>query len=194
MLQELCIENLALFERAEVTFGPGLNVITGETGAGKSLLIDALELLLGERPRASLVRKGAAEARVTGRFLVAPAEEQELVLSRSLSADGRTRAWIDDRPATARALRELAAQLVEIHGQNEHQRLFLPAEQTRLLDEFGALGPKAAAYRDARGSWLALRAELAGFETQARERAASAGSLQDDDSPPHEETAGKTGR
>jgi DNA repair protein RecN (Recombination protein N) len=171
MLQELCIENLALFERADVAFGPGLNVITGETGAGKSLLIDALELLLGERPRASLVRKGAAEARVTGRFLVTAGEEQELVLSRSLSADGRTRAWIDDRPATARALRELAAQWVEIHGQNEHQRLFQSAEQTRLLDEFGALGPKAAAYREARAAWLALRGELAEFEARARDRA-----------------------
>jgi len=171
MLQELCIENLALFERAEVAFGPGLNVITGETGAGKSLLIDALELLLGERPRASLVRKGAAEARVTGRFLVPAAEERELVLSRSLSADGRTRAWIDDRPATARVLRELAAELVEVHGQSEHQRLFQPAEQTRLLDEFGALQPQLANYRKARTEWLALREELSGFEQRARDRA-----------------------
>ena len=180
MLQELCIENLALFERAEVAFGPGLNVITGETGAGKSLLIDALELLLGERPRASLLRKGAAEARVTGRFLVPPGAlpeewreegERELVLARSLSADGRTRAWIDHRPATARVLRELAALLVEIHGQNEHQRLFQPVEQTRLLDEFGALAPRVEAYRKARGEWLALRVELAGFEARMRERA-----------------------
>ena len=180
MLQELCIENLALFERAKVEFGPGLNVITGETGAGKSLLIDALELLLGERPRASLVRKGATEARVTGRFLVPggalPEEwreegERELVLARALSAEGRTRAWIDNRPATARALRELAELLVEIHGQNEHQRLFQPAEQTRLLDEFGALGAQLAAYRTARAQWLALRVELAGFEARARERA-----------------------
>jgi DNA repair protein RecN (Recombination protein N) len=180
MLLELCIENLALFERAEVAFGPGLNVITGETGAGKSLLIDALELLLGERPRASLVRKGEAEARVTGRFVVPagalPEEwreegERELVLARALSAEGRTRAWIDHRPATARVLRELAALLVEVHGQNEHQRLFQPAEQLRLLDEFGALEPQAAAYRQARAAWLALRAELAGFEARARERA-----------------------
>jgi len=180
MLQELCIENLALFERAEVAFGPGLNVITGETGAGKSLLIDALELLLGERPRASLVRKGAAEARVTGRFLVPagalPEEwreegERELILARTLSPEGRTRAWIDHRPATARVLRELAALLVEVHGQNEHQRLFQASEQTRLLDEFGALAPQLAAYREARTRWLALRTELAGFEERARDRA-----------------------
>jgi len=180
MLQELCIENLALFERAEVAFGPGLNVITGETGAGKSLLIDALELLLGERPRASLVRKGAAEARVTGRFLVPagalPEEwpesgERELVLARSLSPEGRTRAWIDHRPATARVLRELACHLVEVHGQSEHQLLFQPTEQTRLLDEFGALGTRLAVYRKARVDWLALRTELAGFEARARERA-----------------------
>ncbi|MBK7644559.1 MAG: DNA repair protein RecN [Planctomycetes bacterium] len=198
MLQELCIENLALFERAAVGFGPGLNVITGETGAGKSLLIDALELLLGERPRASLVRKGAKEARVEGRFLASARalaeerlagwlrenlpelseewsgskdEEHELLLARTLSAEGRTRAWINHRPATARVLRELAAQLVEIHGQNEHQRLFQPAEQTRLLDEFGELGGKLATYRGKRTDWLALRTELSGFETRARERA-----------------------
>ncbi len=197
MLLELCIENLALFERADVAFGPGLNVITGETGAGKSLLIDALELLLGERPRASLVRKGAREARVEGRFVVparalaeervalwlaanlpalleewkaAREEERELVLARTLSAEGRTRAWINHRPATARVLRELAAQLVEIHGQNEHQQLLVESEQARLLDEFGALGPRVASYRTARAAWIALTEELAGFEARARAR------------------------
>lgn len=198
MLQELCIENLALFERAQIQFGPGLNVITGETGAGKSLLIDALELLLGERPRASLVRKGATEARVEGRFVVprtaleeervvrwieacVPAlqeelreqtgDERELLLTRSLSAEGRSRAWVNHRPATAKVLRELAGFLVEIHGQNEHQKLLERDEQARLLDGFGNLEPKLAAYREVRSTWLRAVEELSEFETRARTRA-----------------------
>ena len=197
MLQELCIENLALFERAQIQFGPGLNVISGETGAGKSLLIDALELLLGERPKASLVRKGAQEARVEGRFVVPrsaleeervqhwlqasfPAlveelreqggEERELLLTRSLSAEGRSRAWVNHRPATAKVLRELAGFMVEIHGQNEHQKLLETEEQGRLLDSFGGLESKLGAYRTARAAWSAACAELSQFEQRARER------------------------
>jgi len=198
MLFELTIENLALFERAELTLGPGLNVITGETGAGKSLLVGALELLLGERPRASIVRKGATEARVEGRFVL-PAElaesreladwlaenlpalaeewsalskleDRELILCRTLSSEGKTRAWIDHRPATARVLRELAGLLVEIHGQSEHQRLLEKSEQTRLLDAFGALDELCEAYVARRASWRALTDELARFESAAAER------------------------
>jgi DNA repair protein RecN (Recombination protein N) len=193
MLCELSIENLALFERAALEFEPGLNVITGETGAGKSLLIGALELLLGERSRASLVRKGAAEARVEGRFTIdaelarsrelagwlgerLPAvvedwsqlfadDERELILCRTLSSDGKTRAWVNHRPVTARVLRELAARLVEIHGQNEHQKLLESGEQTRLLDAFGALDELARAYRERRARWVELSTDLARFES-----------------------------
>lgn len=198
MLFELTIENLALFERAELTLGPGLNVITGETGAGKSLLVGALELLLGERPRASIVRKGATEARVEGRFVLSaelaesreladwiaanlPAlaeewsklsklEDRELILCRALSSEGKTRAWIDHRPATARVLRELTGLLVEIHGQSEHQRLLEKSEQTRLLDAFGGLDELREAYVARRASWRALTGELARFESAAAER------------------------
>jgi DNA repair protein RecN (Recombination protein N) len=198
MLSELSIENLALLESATLAFGPGLNAITGETGAGKSLLVDALELLLGERPRASLVRKGAKEARVEGRFVLearggaqaqlaawlgehlpavaetwsalADGAEREIVLSRTLNAEGRTRAWIDHRPVTQRALREIAALLVEVHGQNEHQSLFDPVQQTALLDAFGDLAPKLATYRATRARWLAAAEALARFEERARER------------------------
>jgi DNA repair protein RecN (Recombination protein N) len=198
MLLELSIENLALFERAQLVLGPGLNVITGETGAGKSLLVGALELLLGERPRASVVRQGAGEARVEGRFVLsaelarspelaawfaenlssvseewsrlAPEDERELILCRALSSDGRTRAWIDHRPVTARVLRELAAHLVEIHGQSEHQRLLQKSEQTRLLDAFGGLEEWLGSYRERRDRWRALSEELARFESLATER------------------------
>lgn len=198
MLLELTIENLALFERAELTLGPGLNVITGETGAGKSLLVGALELLLGERPRASVVRKGAPEARVEGRFVLAAelagarelaswlsehlpsvaedwsrlarGDDRELILCRALSADGKTRAWINHRPATARVLRDLAGLLVEIHGQSEHQRLLDKSEQTRLLDAFGELDELRGAYVARRERWRALTDELAHFESAAAER------------------------
>jgi DNA repair protein RecN (Recombination protein N) len=198
MLTELVIENLALFQRASLSFGPGLNVITGETGAGKSLLIDALELLLGERPRASIVRRGADEARVEGRFVLSKAasdareiraffaenlpatledwdqggadDERELILSRALAQSGKTRAWVNHRPVTQRLLKELAGLLVEIHGQNEHQRLLETSEQTRLLDAFGGLEDALAHYRDARARWLELVEETATFERASRER------------------------
>jgi len=202
MLHELVIEKLALFERATLHFGLGLNVVTGETGAGKSLLVGALELLLGERPRgasqASIVRKGAQEARVEGRFQLAPAkararelsewlaanlplvleewsklpadEDRELILGRTVSAEGRSRAWVDQRPVTAKILRELSALLVEIHGQNEHQKLLDPAEQRRLLDAFGELEPLLEAYRAQRARAFELEGRLARFESETRER------------------------
>ncbi len=197
MLSELVVENLALLQRASLGFGPGLNVITGETGAGKSLLIGALELLLGERPRASLVRQGSNEARVEGRFTLTQAaidapnvraflvehlpatmeewgrlpasDERELILSRTLTAAGKTRAWVDHRPVTQRLLRELAGLLVEVHGQNEHQRLLDAGEQTRLLDAFGGLDAELARYQLARAKWSTLSNELVEFERGARE-------------------------
>lgn len=198
MLRELSIENLALFERASLTFGPGLNVISGETGAGKSLLVGALELLLGDRPRSSIVRTGAAQARVEGLFALparssgavavaawlaenlplaleewnalGPDDEREVILSRTVSTDGKTRAFVNQRPVTQRVLRDFAAQLVEIHGQNEHQQLLDTAEQTRLLDAFGELEPKLSTYRERRAHWLALRARTLDVRSQSRER------------------------
>ena len=195
MLVELAIEDLALFERARLRFGPGLDVVTGETGAGKSLLVGALELLLGERPRAALVRKGAQEARVEGRFVVprgaveleawlaehlpaaleawaalGPEEERELILSRAVTPDGKSRAWVDQRAVTQKTLRELGRHLVEIHGQNEHQRLLETAEQRRLLDAFGGLSALLGEYRSRRAEALELARRLARFEADARER------------------------
>lgn len=197
MLVELSIENLVLIERAALHFGGGLNVITGETGAGKSLLIDALELLLGQRARSGMVRRGADKARVEGRFSIvldgygervagwlrrhlpeimedADADvgsgELELILTRTLTRDGRTRAHVNHRPVTQRVLRELTAQLVEIHGQNDHQRLFEPPEQLRLLDTFAELDDARAGYRERRTRWFDLAARLDAFESQDAER------------------------
>jgi DNA repair protein RecN (Recombination protein N) len=191
MLVELSIQDVALLERAELDFGPGLNVITGETGAGKSLLIGALELLLGQRPKGKLVRQGAERALVEGRFLFAKGAaplrlvqwlaaheveaceeegELELVLSRSLAADGRTRAHLNRRPVTRSLLRELSGMLVEIHGQNDHQRLFEPAEQLHLLDAYGELDGPLEAYRGARSRWLGARAKLSDWESHEADR------------------------
>ncbi|MEM9800228.1 MAG: DNA repair protein RecN [Planctomycetota bacterium] len=194
MLVELLLQDLALFERAGLEFGTGLNAVTGETGAGKSLLVDALELLLGRRARAAMVRKGAERARVEGRFVL-PLEgygelvadwlaenlpealeerdrddELELILTRTIGRDGRSRAHVNHRPVTQSLLRALAAQLVEIHGQNEHQRLFEPVEQLRLVDAFGGLQDAVAGYRERRERWLDLAARLEDLEAGESER------------------------
>ncbi|MCE9593833.1 MAG: DNA repair protein RecN [Planctomycetes bacterium] len=197
MLTELEIRDLALIERAALAFGPGLNTITGETGAGKSLLVGALELLLGERPRPNLVRAGAARAEVQARFVVARdagaagllawiarelpvvAEdweglaadaERELILSRSVGADGRTRSHVNGRAVTVKQLAELAPRVFEIHGQNDHQRLLEPPEQGRLVDAFGGLEGELGRYREARERWLELVERFEALETGERER------------------------
>jgi len=194
MLVELLLQDLALFERAGLEFGTGLNAVTGETGAGKSLLVDALELLLGARAKAAMVRKGAERARVEGRFVL-PLEgygdlverwlaehlpealeecedehELELILTRTIGRDGRTRAHVNHRPVTQKLLRGLAGQLVEIHGQNEHQRLFEPSEQLRLVDAFGDLGDTLAGYRERRARWIELAESLRDLEAGESER------------------------
>jgi DNA repair protein RecN (Recombination protein N) len=181
MLIELVVRDLALIEHVALAFGPGLNVITGETGAGKSLLVGALELLIGERAKPGLVRQGAKRAHVEARFTLpqGPAgervlrwiarhapqlaeewpsdgQEQELILSRTLSSEGRTRSYANQLPVTRQVLSELSRRLIEIHGQNDHQRLLEPAEQLRLLDAFGGLEPSVEAYRRERAAWLAL--------------------------------------
>jgi DNA repair protein RecN (Recombination protein N) len=193
MLLELSIRKMALIEECTLSFGPGLNVITGETGAGKSLLVGALELLLGQRPRPGLVRAGASQLSVEGRFSLgkdgarvlrwlgrhlpelelereSDEDEFELVLGRSVSDEGKSRAYVNHRPVTLRTLRELAARLVEIHGQNDHQRLLEPAEQLRLLDNFGGLDAPLAQYREARGAWLELAERQVHLRAEQAER------------------------
>jgi DNA repair protein RecN (Recombination protein N) len=149
MLQELRVENLLLIERAELRLAPGLNVLTGETGAGKTVLAHALDLLLGGRARSGIVRPGAREAYVEGVFDPAPdvrarLEERlgerldgldgEVVLARRVSGDGRTRAYINGRTAPVAQLREAGALLLAFYGQHEHRRLTLAAAQLEILD------------------------------------------------------------
>jgi DNA repair protein RecN (Recombination protein N) len=168
MLSELRVENLLLIERAELRLAPGLNVLTGETGAGKTVLAHALDLLLGGRARTGIVRPGAAEAYVEGVFelpdelraelgdRVAP-DAQDVVLARRVSAEGRTRAYLNGRSCGVGDLRDVAAGLISFYGQHEHRRLTLASSQLEILDAFCGAGHLerraqfAAAYEQARG-------------------------------------------
>ncbi|HEX4364082.1 MAG TPA: DNA repair protein RecN [Solirubrobacteraceae bacterium] len=147
MLCELRVENLLLIERAELRLAPGLNVLTGETGAGKTVLAHALDLLLGGRAKPGVVRPGASEAYVEGVFELPdalrpelgerlPADAQEVVLARRIGADGRTRALVNGRSATVGDLRELAEPLLTFYGQHEHRKLMLAGAQLEILDGF----------------------------------------------------------
>ncbi|HEV7526102.1 MAG TPA: DNA repair protein RecN [Acidimicrobiia bacterium] len=170
MLSELRVENLGIIAELQVTLGAGLTVITGETGAGKTLIVDALDLLTGGRADPQLVREGAAEARVEGRF---DDGDDEIVLARVIPADGRSRGYVNGRLATVSELAECGRRLVDLHGQHTHQSLLAPAEQRALLDTF--VGPKAAsalaALRTARTTVRALADELAGLGGDERARA-----------------------
>ncbi len=173
MLLSLAIRDIVLIERLDIAFSGGLTVLTGETGAGKSILLDALSLALGGRGDAGLVRDGAAQGQVTAVFELRPdhpvrallaeneiADEGELILRRVQSADGRTRAFVNDQAVSAGLLRRLGAGLVEIHGQHDDRALVDPAEHRLLLDAFGGLeadvAALAAVHRDWRGAERAL--------------------------------------
>jgi DNA repair protein RecN (Recombination protein N) len=146
VLTELRVENLLLIERAELRLAPGLNVLTGETGAGKTVLAHALDLLLGGRARTGIVRPGAQEAYVEGVFdlpdslpdalrdRIAP-DSEEIVLSRRVGTDGRTRAYLNGRSASVGDLRDVGASLMSFYGQHEHRKLTIAGKQLTLLDE-----------------------------------------------------------
>jgi DNA repair protein RecN (Recombination protein N) len=167
MLTELHIDNLGVIEHVELTFGAGLTAVTGETGAGKTMLVEAIELLVGGRADSSVVRHGAPEARIDGRFVTADGDEH--VLTRVIPADGRSRAYLDGRLATVASLAEVAADIVDLHGQHAHQSLLSTAAQRAALDEFGAidLGP----LRSARGRLTEIDAALAALGGDERARA-----------------------
>ena len=142
MLHQLEIENYAVIERLRVSFHAGLNLLTGETGSGKSILVDALSLLLGGKASAELVRAGEERARVAGVFEISSPpegldlEQGELLVEREILANGKSRAYLNGRLVTLAALRELAPALGDIHGQHEQQDLFSPQTQLQMLDEF----------------------------------------------------------
>ena len=170
-LLELTVVDLALIERLDLAFGPGLNVITGETGAGKSLLIDALGLALGARADSSLVRHGADSARITARMerTEGGVLRDDLVASREVNANGRSSARLGDEQVTAARLAEVAGPVVEIHGQHDQQQLLDERRQRDLLDAFGGLDAERLAVQAAVEAWRANEAALRELALDPRE-------------------------
>ncbi|SDE18782.1 DNA repair protein RecN (Recombination protein N) [Paracoccus isoporae] len=182
MLRELHIRDMLLIDRLELEFSAGLNVLTGETGAGKSILLDCLGFVLGWRGRAELVRSGASQGEVTAVFDLPPdhparavladagiAAEDELILRRVNSTDGRKTAWINDRRSSGEVLRRLSDTLVELHGQHDDRGLLNPRGHRQMLDAFGAidLSPIRAAWAARREAAQAMEAAEARLD-QAR--------------------------
>ncbi len=170
MITELRVRDLATIADVTLHLGPGLNVLSGETGAGKSMLVDALALLLGGRADSGLVRTGAARAVVEGAIDVAAVavrkriealgldlDEGRIVVRREVSAEGRSRAWVNGSPATVGVLGELGALLVDLHGQHETESLLRPEAQRDLLDAFAGADPERAAVAEAHAAAAGTR-------------------------------------
>jgi DNA repair protein RecN (Recombination protein N) len=180
MLRFLSVRHLAVIEHLEIEFESGLNVLTGETGAGKSIVVEAIDLLVGGRASADLVRTGESLASVQAIF--ERPDGRETIVRREISNQGRSRAFIDDTLATTSALRDLGAGLLDLHGQHEHQALLDPLEHLDLLDAFAGLGDRTASVAARFDAWRAAvaardrtrlderekraRIELATFELQ----------------------------
>ena len=167
-LLELAVADLGLIDRLRITLDPGLNVLTGETGAGKSLIIDALGLALGARADVSLVRHGAPMARVEALFDRLP---EPLIVVREVSASGRSTARMDDEPVTAARLGDVTGRLVEVHGQHDQGRLLDERWQRDLIDAYGGHGEARATVLAAVGSWRENRRRLGALSIDERELA-----------------------
>ena len=184
MLVELAIENYAVIESIRVRFHRGLNLLSGETGSGKSIVVDALALLLGGRASAEMVRGGAERARITGIFEIAATrpltavlenagiqiEDHELLIEREILANGKSRAFVGNRPATAALLRDLAPHLGDIHGQHDQQQLFSPAVQLEMLDAFAGVQNVLAEVGALYARWRASARELEQLDSTAQEK------------------------
>ena len=181
MLSLLHIENIAIIQSADITFDPGFNVLTGETGAGKSIVIDAIGAVLGERTSRELIRTGAKSALVTAVFTGALPEQwleengfpqtgEELMLQREIHGDGRNVCRVNGRPMTVAQLRQLGRQLLNIHGQHDGQQLLDPECHLGYLDRFGKTGALLEDYRRAYGEVAALRRQISALEMDEAER------------------------
>ena len=169
MLVELSIENLGIIENVRVSFDKGFTAFTGETGAGKTMLVEAINLVVGRRADVSIIRDGAEEARVEARFITNTASgEVETILCRVLHREGRSRAYINDRMATVASLAEIGDELVDIHGQHAHQRLLSLATQRNSLDQFGNVN--TAELRTAREAVTHIDANLAALGGDEKSR------------------------
>ncbi len=176
MLQSLYIENFAIINKLEVAFDSGLNIITGETGAGKTILIQAINLILGDRAANDLIRTGETRASVSAVFSIPSQdkilkefleqfninlEDEELIVHRQLNADGKSKAAINGTPITQQVLRQVAERLVDISSQHEHQTLLNPEAHVFILDEFGELQSLLKQYQKLHEQYLKAYNDLA---------------------------------
>jgi DNA repair protein RecN (Recombination protein N) len=181
MLRSLSIRDFVIVDRMDLEFAPGFTVLTGETGTGKSILIEALALVLGERADAIVVRGGAERADVSAEFDTAghrqvgrwltendlSGDDGACLMRRVIEASGRSRGFVNGRPVTLAQLRELGEFLVDIHGQHQHQSLLRSAVQRELLDAYGGLAQSAALVRERYRAWQKRREDRVAFETNA---------------------------
>ena len=181
MLNELHIENIAVIERADISFAPGLNVLTGETGAGKSIVIDSIGAVLGDRVSRELVRHGAERAVVTASFDMTEEAERylrdneieaddELVIQRRILSDGKSSCRICGIPVSAVQLKELASMLVDIHGQNDGRQLMDERRHLTYLDRFGNLEADLSAYAAHYESYVSIKKEIAALRLDEEEK------------------------
>jgi DNA repair protein RecN (Recombination protein N) len=184
MLTLLVVENYAVVERLRTHFHAGLNLLTGETGSGKSIVVDALGLLLGGRASADMIRTGEQRARIAGVFELCEqagarsvlesagleAEDGELLVEREIFASGKSRAFVGSRPVSVSLLKDLAPFLADIHGQHDQQLLFSPEAQRDMLDTFAAEGPLLEKIAQVYGAWRAAAAELEEIQRGEQEK------------------------
>ncbi|MDY3282648.1 DNA repair protein RecN [Dysosmobacter sp.] len=191
MLELLHIENIAVIEEADIRFHPGFNALTGETGAGKSIVIDAMGAVLGGRTSRDLIRTGASKAFVSAEFSQVPAdlpalersgitpdEDGVLLLQREMLGDGKNQCRANGRPITVAQLREIGSQLLNIHGQHDGQQLLDEEQHGQYLDRFGRTEPVLAAYREQYGVLRALEEQIRSLQMDEAEKARRMDSLQ----------------
>ena len=190
MLELLHIENIAVIESADIAFQPGFNALTGETGAGKSIVIDAMGAVLGGRASRELIRTGASKAFVSAVFShvseklpgltengVAPDEDGNLLLQREMTADGKNACRVNGRPLTVTQLRQIGAELLNIHGQHDGQQLLDEEQHGAYLDRFGRMEAPLAAYRKEYAAMAALREQIRALQMDEAEKARRMDSL-----------------
>ncbi|MDF2501595.1 MAG: recN, partial [Anaerosporomusa subterranea] len=185
MLKTLTVSNFALIDHVQIAFAPGLNILTGETGAGKSILIDALSAILGERASVDSIRRDCDYFRVEAVFDISgsqalvslldeqgiPCEEDSLIISRRLTRSGKNTVTVNGCQIPLIVLRQIGELLIDMHGQHENQALLRPQSHLALIDEHAdKVGPILADYKSAYQHWQQVRAELADHETRSRER------------------------
>ena len=180
MLELLHIENIAIIDRADITFEPGFNALTGETGAGKSIVIDSLSAVLGQRTSRDLIRTGADKAYVSACFTGIPPEvgedlgitwDEELLLQREIHADGKNVCRVGSRPVTVTQLRALGSRLLNIHGQHDGQQLLDEEQHLLYLDSFGRTEPLLTAYREKYAKLTDIRRQMHALQMDEAEKA-----------------------